>query len=66
MTTPPPAFCPNVRPSGLSTSTSMFLDAPAVLALISSPLLPVRFLSPVFLTSATKGDTLLPSTKGAP
>ncbi|OAY70831.1 hypothetical protein ACMD2_09162, partial [Ananas comosus] len=37
MTTPPPGFWPKVRPRGLSTSTSMLFDAPAVLALISSP-----------------------------
>ena len=39
ITTPPPDFWPKVRPSGLSTSTSMFLAAPAVLAVISRPLL---------------------------
>lgn len=39
ITTPPPDFWPKVRPNGLSTSASMVLDAPAVLALISSPLL---------------------------
>ncbi|RWW18415.1 hypothetical protein GW17_00017607 [Ensete ventricosum] len=40
MTTPPPGFWPKVSPKGLSTSTSMFLDAPAVLALTTSPRLP--------------------------
>lgn len=39
MTTPPPCFCPKVRPRGLSTSTSIVLAA-AVLAWISSLLGP--------------------------
>ena len=39
MTTPPPGFWPKVRPSGLSTSTSIVFEAPAVLAVISSLLL---------------------------
>ena len=39
MTTPPPDFWPKVRPSGLSTSTSICFEAPAVLAVMLSPLL---------------------------
>lgn len=52
MRTPPPFFGPKVRPNGLSTSTSMFFEAPAVLAVITSPPLFTELL--LFLTERSK------------
>lgn len=59
MTTPPAGFWPKVRPKGLSTSTSIVLEAPAVLAdRIWSPLRGLPEKSPFSATN--QWDTKTP------
>lgn len=57
MTTPPPDFWPKVRPSGLSTSASIVFEAPAVLAVIASPLSAMA--EPFLFSTRNESETAL-------